>query len=116
MKKGVGLPPDGRGWIGIGVFFLVIMILWMIAAFPELRKDDFFQSIAILIVGTGFINGVVAWAYSATKQGGELADRAANIVEHHASSPEAQQPVETPSPPSAPAPTADAEELPSYAR
>lgn len=73
--------PDARGWIGIGVYSLSIMVLWMYAAFPDLRNDDHFKAIMTLIVGTGFVNGVVSWAYAATKGGSELADRNAAIVE-----------------------------------
>lgn len=83
--------PDARGWIGVGVFVLTVMVLWMLAAFPELRQDEFFKTIATLIVGTGFINGVVSWAYSATKSGGELADNNAEIVRKQA---EASPPID----------------------
>lgn len=79
--------PDARGWIGIGAFALTVMVLWMLAAFPDLRKDEFFKTIATLIIGTGFINGVVSWAYGATKAGGELADHNAEIVRKHATAP-----------------------------
>lgn len=75
---------DARGWIGIAVFVLTIMVLWMVAAFPELRRDDFFKVLATAIVLTGFIQGVVGWAYTATKQGGELAQKAADIVQQSA--------------------------------
>lgn len=73
--------PDARGWIGVGVFLLTIMVLWMIAKIPELRHDEFFKVLATAIVLTGFIQGVVGWAYTATKQGGELADKNATLVE-----------------------------------
>jgi hypothetical protein len=76
--------PDARGWIGIGVFVLTVMVLWMLAIFPELRHDEFFKTIATLIIGTGFVNGVVSWAYSATKSGGELADKQADIIKERA--------------------------------
>lgn len=79
--------PDARGWIGIGVYSLTVMVLWMLAAFPELRQDEFFKTIATLIIGTGFVNGVVSWAYSATKGGGELAEKNAAIVERKAEAP-----------------------------
>lgn len=79
--------PDARGWIGIGIYSLTVMVLWMLAAFPDLRQDEFFKTICTLIVGTGFVNGVVSWAYSATKGGGELADRNASIVERKATAP-----------------------------
>ncbi len=117
--------PDGRGWIGIGVFGLVIMLLWMIAAFPDLRQDEFFQTIVTLIIGNGLM-AVIAWAYAATKQGGELADRAASIVESQqpAMPPAgAPQPVTVVNAPSDPVPTTDSaaapepdSALPDYAR
>jgi hypothetical protein len=78
---------DARGVIGLGVFLLTVMVLWMLAVFPELRQDEFFKTIATLIIGTGFVNGVVSWAYSATKGGGELADKNADIVKKQAESP-----------------------------
>jgi hypothetical protein len=76
--------PDARGWIGISVFALTVMVLWMVAVFPELRHDEFFKVLATAIVLTGFTQGVVGWAYSASKQGGELAERNASIVEQSA--------------------------------
>lgn len=76
--------PDARGWIGIGAFFLTVMVLWMLAAFPELRQDEFFKTIATAIIVTGFISGPLSWAYSATKSGGELADQNAQIVRERA--------------------------------
>jgi len=76
--------PDSRGWIGLGGFTLTVMVLWMLAAFPELRADEFFKTIATAIIVTGFINGPLSWAYGATKGGGELADKNAGIVERQA--------------------------------
>jgi hypothetical protein len=77
--------PDARGWIGLGGFVLTVMVMWMLAAFPELRADEFFKTIATAIIITGWIGGPLAWAYSATKSGGELADRNAQIVQDRAS-------------------------------
>ena len=76
--------PNARDWIGLGTFSLTIMILWMIKEDQTLRNDEFFKTIATLIIGTGFINGVVSWAYSATKGGTELADKNAAIVHENA--------------------------------
>lgn len=73
--------PDARGWIGIGVYGLSVMVLWMYAAYPDLHKDDHFKTIMTLIVGTAFVNGMVSWAYAATKGGGELAEKNAALVE-----------------------------------
>lgn len=84
--------PDARSWIGIGVFSLTVMILWMVKEDPTLRANEFFKNISILIVGTGFINGVVSWAYSATKGGGEAAESNARIAEA-AKAPDAPQSV-----------------------
>lgn len=69
--------PDSRDWIGIGTFGLTVFILILVWRVPTLRDSEFFRNIAVLIIGTGWVNGAVAWAYSATKGGGELADRAA---------------------------------------
>jgi hypothetical protein len=82
--KGPGWP-DSRGWISIASFVLTVQVLWMMVAFPELRKDEFFKNIAVLIIGTGWINGALSWAFSATKSGGELAERNASLVERQAS-------------------------------
>lgn len=81
--KGPGWP-DARGWISIASFALTLQVLWMMVAFPDLRKDEFFKNIAVLIVGTGWINGALSWAFSATKSGGELAERNAALVEQRA--------------------------------
>lgn len=78
--------PDARGWIGIGVYVLTLVILALLAWEPALRGDEFFKTIATLIVGA-FIKDVVGWAYSATKGGGELAEKNAAIVERHAITP-----------------------------
>ncbi|WP_420142799.1 hypothetical protein [Sphingomonas sp.] len=75
--------PDARGWIGIGVFLLTVMVFVMTAAIPELRDNEYFKTLGTLVVGA-FIKDVVSWAYAATKGGGELAERNAAIVEQAA--------------------------------
>lgn len=74
--------PDARGWIGIGVFALTIMLLRMMKD-PALRSDEFFQTIATVVIANGLM-AVISWAYAATKGGGELADRNAAIVADNA--------------------------------
>ncbi len=71
--------PDARGWIGIGEFGLTSVTLVALILWPDLAKDDFFQTIATIII-TCFIKDVVGWAYSATKSGGELAANNAGII------------------------------------
>lgn len=75
--------PDARGWIGLGVFLLTLMVFVMTAAIPELRGNEYFKTLGTLVVGA-FIKDVVAWAYAATKGGGELAERNADIVKKQA--------------------------------
>jgi hypothetical protein len=87
--------PDARGWVMIASFTLVLIILLMIWTVPDLRDDEFFKNLAILIVGTAWINGAVSWAFAATKQGGELADRNASLVEQQA---KASPPISDPNP------------------
>ncbi len=122
--------PDARGWIGIGVFALSVMLLWMMRD-ARLREDEFFQTIATVIIANGLM-AVISWAYAATKGGGELADKNAAIVAESASAgvalaaaaapdPSKPQEVLVTNPPenpanvteTAPAPDAD---LPEYAR
>ena len=77
--------PDARGWIGLGSFSLTVGVLLILVWGPaDLRKDDFFQAVAMLIIG-GFAKDVLGWAYQATKGGGELADHNAAIVKESAS-------------------------------
>jgi hypothetical protein len=75
--------PDARGWIGVGVFAISVMLLRMMLI-KELREDEFFQTIATVIISNGLM-AVVAWAYAATKGGGELAEKNAAIVHENAS-------------------------------
>jgi len=75
--------PDARGWVGVSVVAISVMLLWMMKD-PELRDDEFFQTIATLVIGTGFVGGVVSWAYAATKSGGEMAESSARIAEQAA--------------------------------
>jgi hypothetical protein len=79
--------PDARGWIGIGSFTLTVATLAMILFDRTLLRDDFFKVIATAIILNGWNSGPLAWAYAATKSGGELADRNASLVERHATSP-----------------------------
>lgn len=72
--------PDSRGWVGFGVFAMSVMLLWMMKEDRVLREDEFFQTIATVIISNGLM-AVVAWAFSATKGGGELADKNAAIVD-----------------------------------
>lgn len=75
--------PDPREWIGISVFVLVLIVLALLAWKSELRQDEFFKTIAALIVGA-FIKDVVGWAFQSTKSGGELAASNAEIVKRQA--------------------------------
>lgn len=77
-------PSDARGWIGLGCYVLVLVLLAMMMADKDLLKDDFFKVIATAIVLTGWNNGPVGWAYQATKGGGELADANAEALKRRA--------------------------------
>ena len=76
--------PDARGWIGLGSYALVVLILVLIWADRTLLGNDFFKVIATAIILTGWNGGPLSWAYSATKNGGELADRNQSLVEQQA--------------------------------
>lgn len=57
-RVGPGWPAQ-RGWYALGLFIQTAAILWMIATFPQLRRDEFFKSIATAIVITGWIGFAV---------------------------------------------------------
>jgi hypothetical protein len=77
-------PSDARGWIGLGCFVLVLVILAMIAFDKRLLDNNAFLVLASAIVLTGWNQGPVGWAYQATKSGGELADKQADIIKERA--------------------------------
>lgn len=117
--------PDARGWIGFGIFAISIMLLWMMKD-RSLREDEFFQTIATVIISNGLM-AVVAWAYAATKGGGEQADKMASIAQTATEAVAASTPAsDTPQavvieqPPEKPVPVQEsaesAEGLPDYAR
>lgn len=113
--------PDARGWVGIGVFGISVMLIQMMQI-RELREDEFFQTIATVIISNGLM-AVVAWAYAATKGGGELADKNAAIVAESAAAtvvaaaaPAEVKVVNTEEEPVPTTGEAQAEELPEYAR
>jgi hypothetical protein len=74
-------PGDARGWIGLGAYILVLILLLMIWADKDLLHDDFFKVIATALILTGWNQGPVGWAYQATKGGGEAAESSARIAE-----------------------------------
>jgi cytochrome bd-type quinol oxidase subunit 1 len=69
-----------RGAIALGCWLLVLAVLGMILFDRSLLESDAFLILATAIVITGWVQGPVGWAYQATKQGGELADRAAGAA------------------------------------
>ncbi len=73
--------PDARGWISIGCYSLVVLILVMIVADKELLKSDAFLILATALIVTGWNGGPVGWAFQATKGGGEQAESSARIAE-----------------------------------
>ena len=79
--------PDARGFIGVGCFVLVLIVLGMIAIDKSLLDNNAFLVLATAIVITGWANGPVGWAYQATKGGGEQAESSARIAERVAGLP-----------------------------
>jgi hypothetical protein len=74
-------PGDARGWIALGCYSLVLVVLGMIAASPSILDQDAFLILATAIIITGWVQGPVGWAYQATKGGGEAAESSARIAE-----------------------------------
>ena len=74
-------PHDARGWIALGCYSLVLVVLSMILFKTSLLESDAFLILATAIVITGWVQGPVGWAYQATKGGGEAAESTARIAE-----------------------------------
>jgi hypothetical protein len=62
---------DSRGWLAIGNWALVLLVLLLMATVPDLRKDDLFKMIAQGLVMSGFINLVLAFYFTASKSDGQ---------------------------------------------
>lgn len=101
--------PDARGWIGIGVFSITVLLILLMRD-QSMREAEFFQTIATVIISNGFM-AVVSWAYAATKGGGELADKNAEIVKEAVAAPTTPQPVVIEQPLEKPVPTTETSEL-----
>ncbi len=84
IKLYVVKPTDARGWIGLGCWMLVLLVLAMVYFERELLNSDAFLIIATAIVITGWVQGPVGWAYQATKGGSEAAESSARIAEEAA--------------------------------
>ncbi|MES2902840.1 MAG: hypothetical protein V4696_01520 [Pseudomonadota bacterium] len=84
IKIVVVKPGDARGWIGLGCFIMALLVLGMIKFERELLDSDAFLILATAIIITGWVQGPVGWAYQATKSGGELADKNAEIIKQRA--------------------------------
>jgi hypothetical protein len=82
-------PGDARGWIALGCYSLVLVVLAMIVFKSSLLESDAFLILATAVVITGWVNGPVGWAYQATKGGGEAAESSARIAEMAAGVPPA---------------------------
>lgn len=76
--------PDARGWIGLGSYVLVVLILILIWGDRTLLNNDFFKTIATALILSGWNGGPLAWAYSSTQSGGDMAERNQTIIEKQA--------------------------------
>lgn len=56
-----------RQWVTLALFLLAFMIIGLMAAIPDLRKDDLFKVLAQAIVLTAVVNGIVAFHFSSNK-------------------------------------------------
>lgn len=99
IRIAVVQPSDGRGWIGLGCFIMALLVLGMILFDRKLLESDAFLILATAIVITGWVQGPVSWAYAATKGGGELADRNADIIKRRSESDASSTPTGTPDDP-----------------
>jgi len=63
----VRLLADLRTWAALGLFGLTWHLFDMISGKPELTGNQGFMALAQLVIGTGFVGGVVAFLFAASK-------------------------------------------------
>ena len=73
--------PDVRGWIMIALFMLTTQIVWMIYFRPNLAEIDLFKTIAQVLVVQALVGLALAFYFTATKTGSELAKQQGDITE-----------------------------------
>lgn len=59
--------PDSHGWLAVAIISLVFYIITLLAFVPSLQDNELFKTLATVIVGSGFIGGVIAYFYSNSK-------------------------------------------------
>lgn len=59
-----GTANEARLLLGAGCFFLVLIVLALVAFKPELRGDELFRMIAQAVVTQGFFGMVVAFWFT----------------------------------------------------
>jgi len=59
--------PDAHGCFSLGLFLLTVLVFALAAAFPELRHDDLFKTLAQAVVITGLINMAASFYFGASK-------------------------------------------------
>lgn len=73
--------PDTRGWIVLGLFGQCTYIIWLIARYPKLAEMDLFKLIAQGLIIQALIGLALAFFFTATQTGSELAKRNSKIAE-----------------------------------
>lgn len=112
---------DARGLIAVACFLLVLAVFGMVLYDRTLLESDAFLILATAVVITGWVQGPVGWAYQATKNGGEMAEGNALLVQNAAAAASSRpQPVQVVQPEGQPIPTMsvddDQDGLPDYAK
>lgn len=70
------------GIAGCGIFALTVAVLWLAAAFPELRKDELFRVLAQAIVVQGLI-GLAMASWFTVRHGDKASGKPGDPVNTH---------------------------------
>jgi hypothetical protein len=79
------LPSDFRGWLAFGLFIQSSSLFGLMWYSRDLTQSQGFMTLASAVIVTGWVGGVVAFAYSAGKQQGEasaLAKQAMDMAQN----------------------------------
>jgi energy-coupling factor transporter transmembrane protein EcfT len=75
------LPTDTRGWLTLGIFFLMVYVLTLVAFVPDLDKSQLFTALASGVIGSGF-GAAVAYQFATSKGSGDAINKAMDIAKN----------------------------------
>ena len=77
--------PDTAGWLAIGLYCITLWLLYILSPAKGEEPSELFKLLAQAVVLTAFVNGVVAAAYTASRDGSKKNETINNLAKATAS-------------------------------